>query len=207
MSLCNRAGPARDIAVEEKPETRYSDVPSSGPTPDSPFYGERLQSIAFNTEETKIPRSPIPITLISYLGGKKRTILGKFPSIGNRLSWSLASDALAGCPFRAYLYTRGHSTDLKYLSFWTDVRNYLDTDDSTIDGYGFPLKQRLAHQFMETYLSHSGVGCDLFSESVKNSLFNALGQSNDVSLLCTAQDIVLEVGIMVLLNNVKITLF
>ena len=74
------------------------------------------------------------------------------------------------------------------------MRNYLDTDDSTVDGYGFPLKRLLAHQFMDTYLSQSGRGSDLFSESLKNSLFNALGNSNDVSLLCMAQDIVLEVS-------------
>ena len=78
------------------------------------------------------------------------------------------------------------------------MRNYLDTDDASVDGYGFPLKRLLAHQFMDKYLSQSGQGCDLFSESLKNSLFNALGNSSDVSLLCMAQDIVLEVGCFII---------
>ena len=91
--------------------------------------------------------------------------------------------------------------DIQYLNFWTDVRNYLDTDEHTIDGYGYPLKRLLAHKFSKTYLSPDGEGSHIFSESLKNSLFLALSNNNDVSLLCMAQDIVLDVS--KLLTTVK----
>ncbi|XP_053401944.1 regulator of G-protein signaling protein-like [Mercenaria mercenaria] len=135
-------------------------------------------------------RSPIPIALTSYLAGKGRTLLGHFPNTTNRVIWSLASDTLASCPFREFLEQNGKVSDLKYLRFWTDVRNYLDTDEHVTDRHGQSLRLRLAHRIADIYLSKDAEGSDIFSETLKMSLFTAISTNNDISLLCTAQDLV-----------------
>ena len=181
--------------MEKRSTPTDSDSIRSFPEDESPDIFGRHQVQSRNMSAKQVVRDPIPIVLTSYLGGKRRTILGQTPAIGNRVLWSLAADVLAGSPFRTFLFAKGHMMDINYLNFWTDVRDYLDTDEHTLDAYGFPLKRLLAHKFADTYLLQGGQCTGLFSETLKNSMFTALSNSNDVSLLCMAQDIVLEVFI------------
>lgn len=181
-------GPAKKIELER---TSASSLSSSLPEESPDLLGNRRLRSAVTSAPVTL-RSPIPIVLTSYLGGKKRTLLGKFPKTTNRIIWSLASDILACCPFREFLERNDLHFDLQYLSFWTDVRNYLDTDEHVIDGYGQPLRRSLAHKIANTYLSRDGKGCEIFSEALKMSLFTAISTSNDVSLLCITQDIIQE---------------
>jgi hypothetical protein len=86
--------------------------------------------------------------LSSYLGGKNRALVGKAPETTKRVIWCLASDVLACCPFRSFLAKHGHTFDVMYLNFWTDVRNYLDTDEHSVDGFGQSLRQLIAQRYL-----------------------------------------------------------
>ncbi|XP_052286288.1 uncharacterized protein LOC127881994 isoform X1 [Dreissena polymorpha] len=162
---------------------------NSSETPDDLGRGQ-IRSRNLSTPQHA--RSPIPIVLKSFLGGKKRTILGKLPNTNNRVLWSLASDILACSPFRSFLEKHEFLMDLKYLNFWTDVRSYLDTDENAITVYGETVRNFTAQRIVTEYLSNSGVACDIFTESLKMSLLRAITGGNDVTLLCMAQDIVQE---------------
>ncbi|OWF50105.1 uncharacterized protein LOC110450805 [Mizuhopecten yessoensis] len=131
-----------------------------------------------------------PIFITSYLSGRSRMHTGSSPNISNRMLCALASDHLSGAPFRAFLKKKGLELDMRYLSFWSDVRHYLDTEDGNTDCYGTPLKQSLAKTITERYLSSSSSDTEIFSEGLKMTLFASLTQKHDVSLLCSAQDIV-----------------
>ncbi|XP_033755035.1 uncharacterized protein LOC117337983 [Pecten maximus] len=132
----------------------------------------------------------VPISISSYLNGRRRIATGRSPNINNRMLCALASDHLSGAPFRAFLKKKGLELDMRYLSFWSDVRHYLDTEDENTDCFGTPLKQSLAKTITERYLSSSSSDTEIFSEELKMTLFASLTQQRDVSLLCSAQDIV-----------------
>lgn len=140
------------------------------------------------TQTNKVVNVPISIT--SYLSGRRRIATGRSPNINNRMLCALASDHLSGAPFRAFLKKKGLGLDMRYLSFWSDVRHYLDTEDGSTDCFGIPLKQSLAKTITERYLSSISSDTEIFSEELKMTLFASLTQQQDVSLLCSAQDIV-----------------
>ncbi|XP_053401949.1 regulator of G-protein signaling protein-like [Mercenaria mercenaria] len=176
-------GPAKEIDIERVSPSNYSPFLSEINSPADGSGDRLLRSAKMHG------KSPIPIVLTSYLGGKKRTLAGKFPKTTNRVIWYLASDTLACCPFREFLQRNERLLDLQYLGFWTDVRNYLDTDEHAVDGYGKPLRQKLARRIAEVYLSKERKKMDIFSEKLKMSLFTAISTNDDISLLCMAQDI------------------
>lgn len=70
----------------------------------------------------------------------------KPPEVTKRVLWALASDILACCPFRAYLERSELELDVHILSFWTDARAYLDTDDSELDALGHSVRKNLAEK-------------------------------------------------------------
>ncbi|XP_052818181.1 uncharacterized protein LOC128244204 [Mya arenaria] len=179
-------GPARDIF------TRKSLSSCSLPGNDSPDELSRRSIQSKYLSAARHIRSPIPIELTSFLCGKKRTQLGNFPNISNRVLWSLASDMLACCPFRSFLEKNDHLFDLRYLNFWTDVRIYMDTDDNAVDDIGRPLRRALAHRIVSRYLYRNQGVRDLFPEALKKSIFYALNEHRGDNVLCMAQDIAQE---------------
>lgn len=106
----------------------------------------RIYSPTIYGENGKTVSKSIPISLKSFLCGKRRAIRGDYPETTNRVLWSIASDVLACCPFRAYLERHEQVFDMHCLNFWSDVRAYLDVDDSSTDGLGRPMKKTLANK-------------------------------------------------------------
>lgn len=138
------SGPAKEITIEttESPsDTIIMEEESS-----DELGKRRIMTPTIHIGNSQFTPKPVPIEVRSYLGGKKRTVIGKAPEITKRVLWSLASDTMACCPFRAYLERNEQVLDMHFLSFWTDVRAYLDTDDTAIDGFGQSLKKALAHK-------------------------------------------------------------
>lgn len=103
-------------------------------------------------------------------------------------------DGVAGRPFDRFLDGNNCVVDRRYLGFWSDVRRYLDTDDSQLDCYGQRMKEQLARMIMARYLTSTAADVEIFSEGLKLTLYRCLGGTDDESLLCTAQDIVTGVS-------------
>lgn len=143
----------------------------------------------------------IPISITSYLSGRRRMAIGSSPKVSNRMLCALASDHLSGAPFRAFLKKQGNDLDMRYLSFWSDVRHYLDSEDGNTDCFGTPLKQSLAKTITKRYLSSNCSDAEIFSEGLKMTLFTCLRRNDDVSLLCSAQDIVTGVRLTFVISG------
>ncbi|KAJ8310768.1 hypothetical protein KUTeg_012633 [Tegillarca granosa] len=136
----------------------------------------------------------IPLSVTSYLCGRKRLTIGSFPTVSNRILCALASDNLAGEPFKKFLNKQMETLDLGYLHFWSDVRHYLDTDEAYLDPNGKPMKKVLGQKISYKYLQSKGEYCGIFSEGLKMALLQSMSGEDHISLLCTAQDIVTGCG-------------
>lgn len=145
------------LSDKQGPVGKIQAVPTS-PTyvsTDSPFLPE-INTPENGSGDLKMPpahlttdahvKSPIPLVLSSYLGGKQRTVHGNVPTTANWTVWCLASDMLACCPFRSFLQRNEQHKHLQYLGFWTDIRHYLDTDEQVLDGYGLQVREQLVRR-------------------------------------------------------------
>lgn len=187
-------------SLEEKEAERYSEHRSSiswvsRSDEDVLGYGE-LADWEKEYESMDGEKQPlmIPLSVTSYLCGRKRLNIGSFPTVSNRILCALASDNLAGEPFKNFLNKQTEALDLGYLHFWSDVRHYLDTDEAYLDSNGKPMKKVLGQKISYKYLQSKGEYCGIFSEGLKMALLQSMTGEDHISLLCTAQDIVTGVS-------------
>ncbi|XP_076113384.1 regulator of G-protein signaling protein-like [Mytilus galloprovincialis] len=132
------------------------------------------------------PTLSIPPSLATYISGKNR--IKKDKKTNSKVMFALAADNLAGNPLQSFLNRSGKTRDEKLLKLWTDVRQYLDADDSHRDEFGHSIKQHLAQVIFNQYLVNGSD--DLLPESVKVSIYTSLSRQDDATLLCFVQDFV-----------------
>ncbi|CAC5396313.1 unnamed protein product [Mytilus coruscus] len=130
----------------------------------------------------------IPPSLSTYISGTKRINTGR--KAKSKVMIALAAEKLAGNPLQAYLYQSGKTRDIRLLEFWTDLRQYLDAEDSHRDEFGHLIKRKLAHTIFNQYLA---AGRDnVLPEAMKMTVFTSITREDDASLLCFVQDFATE---------------
>ncbi|KAK3603388.1 hypothetical protein CHS0354_009372 [Potamilus streckersoni] len=138
----------------------------------------------------RLTETYIPSTIRSFMTGKT-TPTFMFPGDYYRISWSLASDILAGSPFQKFLTESGYSQGLHYLRFWKDLRDYLNTDEHCINICGESCRNVLSNKIAKNYLS-GGECSNIFSESLRKSLLRDLSKNKDSPLMFSAQEIAIQ---------------
>ncbi|KAK3086174.1 hypothetical protein FSP39_014682 [Pinctada imbricata] len=152
---------------------------------------EKIQTPSSPLSALKSPlKAVFSLPLTSYMAGRRRFSLGRFPGIETRMLCSFASDPLAGSPFLQFLKSRYLLQDMKLLEFWNDVRHFLDTDENYVDPFGTPMKKALGKIIAEKYLMESPDRNDIFPEALKMSILRSLSFKDDITLLSTVQDLI-----------------
>ncbi|XP_062597372.1 regulator of G-protein signaling protein-like, partial [Saccostrea cucullata] len=134
----------------------------------------------------------IPLPVNSYVKGRRRL---KFECAtldkNSKLMAALASDALAGSPYSQFLKKSQMLLDSRMFEFWSDVRRYIDADETYLDPYGIPVKRKIARRITDKYLIfNNDLEYDIFSDQLKMTLFQSMSSRDDISLISNTQSII-----------------
>ncbi|KAL3860298.1 hypothetical protein ACJMK2_010437 [Sinanodonta woodiana] len=182
------AGPSKNIkliSAYNTPITQCEDDTST-------VYNDSEEDVGMwhTLTSPRLAETAIPSTIRSFMTGKT-TYTFMFQGNYYRISWSLASDILAGSPFQKFLTESGNSQGLRYLQLWKDLRDYSNADEHCINICGESCRKVLSNKIAGSYLSGSERN-NLFSERLRESLLRDLSKNNDSPLIFSAQGIAVQ---------------
>ncbi|XP_055956025.1 uncharacterized protein LOC126815244 [Patella vulgata] len=144
----------------------------------------KLQAAATTTQEEDKDGQTTITDLLSLCGG--RVVAPLEIRVSDKVLCGIASDHLAGFPFRKFLRSKGLSLENRCLSFWNDVHYYNQLEQENV----LFIKQKFAQRIVERYLLSNDEENEIFCESLKLALIKSLSEENDESLLYAANDLV-----------------